>query len=214
VAITPPSADLVEQAYRQMAELIIPDAELPEYVFRDCVTPTGYTSFLTVFQNRYFFADLQTFLQNSGVPGWWFLSMNPSREYYEQHFGFAPAYFFSNSDEYSTYREMYERDPGGSPADAVWARALKFCILPVSSDWIIYVDRDFELAVFAAKEAIQEGGLVELIKEYGERHMCDVGKFADVGSGHSVALMTALFNTYQARENLGDPSDEYRGQNS
>lgn len=87
---------------------------------------------------------------SDGLP-MFFASLSPDPVgYFFEHFGKYPLIRFDERVDGDEFRKPLNEDPGGSPADALIVRTERFAIFPRDLDWIIYADRDFELAIVAA----------------------------------------------------------------
>lgn len=135
---------------------------------------------------------LQAYMQGIGENACWLIVLEPDpRLYFGQHFDFLGAFEFEVTDSAEQYLDALNHDPGESPADAIMHNANRFALVSPSANWVIYGQRDTDVAVcgFAEqylKESFNEAFGSHLLRDvlvaaqYGYEESADeIGVFCE-----------------------------------
>lgn len=70
--------------------------------------------------------------------------------YFNFHFGKYSGFVHRAEHSDDDFFESWQKDPGGSPADCLWANSERYAVLPIPGDWFVYADRKWEMGVLSA----------------------------------------------------------------
>lgn len=81
----------------------------------------------------------------SGTSGFAVIVLNPDPfNYFHFHFGKYPGFIVAAHHSDSNFFEILMMDPGDSPADAIGFYSEEYVVLPISGEWFMYADRDWD----------------------------------------------------------------------
>lgn len=67
--------------------------------------------------------------------------------YFNFHFHKYPGFVHRADQSDDDFFESWQKDPGDSPADCLWANSELYAVLPTPGTWFMYADRKWELGV-------------------------------------------------------------------
>ncbi|RAS28847.1 hypothetical protein [Paraburkholderia bryophila] len=77
-------------------------------------------------------------------------------DYFHFHFGKYPGFVHGIEHTDDEFFEALMMDPGGSPADCLWANSERYAVLPIPGQWFIYADRQRDMGVLSGPSEIME----------------------------------------------------------
>ncbi|MGA3247313.1 MAG: hypothetical protein ABSD12_03925 [Paraburkholderia sp.] len=97
-----------------------------------------------------FFDLIRAMLAFKGARDFASLVLRPDPfSYFHFHFGKYPGFIHRAEHTDDDFFESWQRDPGGSPADCLWADSERYAVLPIPGDWFVYADRKWEMGVLS-----------------------------------------------------------------
>jgi hypothetical protein len=101
-----------------------------------------------------FISKMKLFLKLISENKFYLVVLEPDPEkYFFYHFNKYPLIEISDLDEEDEYFSIIEEDPGDSPADAIQYNSNIILLYSDSLNWVIYVDRNYEVGIFGAKKS-------------------------------------------------------------
>lgn len=142
-----------EDAVRLLESLVDTNAELPDQVFAPTVAVFRIFDITEVWMAAFFDAAKHVMQVRGDQTRLLVAMIRPDPiGYYYAHFRKFPLFQFDRSDDAQTYLDALNADPGNSPADALVHNAAVLAIYPESCQWVVYGDRDFEVAIIATRD--------------------------------------------------------------
>jgi hypothetical protein len=74
--------------------------------------------------------------------------------YFHFYFGKYPGFVHRAEHTDDDFFESWQKDPGDSPADCLWANSERYAVLPIPGDWFVYADRKWEMGVLSGSPEI------------------------------------------------------------
>jgi hypothetical protein len=97
-----------------------------------------------------FFDLIRAMLAFKGARDFASLVLRPDPfSYFHFHFGKYPGFIHRAEHTYVYFFVCWQWDPGGSPADCLWADSERYAVLPIPGDWFVYADRKWEMGVLS-----------------------------------------------------------------
>lgn len=113
--------------------------------------------------SKKFFNAVQRLTSMASAKMFWIAALRPDPlNYFYQHFKNFPVFGFDSNDRADEYITVVNRDPGGSPADAIIHNPSVLVIYPDNAKWAVYADRDLEIAVFATADRGTNSSLIDV----------------------------------------------------
>lgn len=142
-----------DEAARLLDSLIDRDAELPDQVLRPGVATLRIIDIVELWTVDFFNAAKEVMRLESDQSRLLVAGIRPDPiDYYYRHFRKFPLFQFGASDDAQAYLDALNADPGDSPADALVYNAAVLAVFPESCRWVVYGDRDFEVAIIATAD--------------------------------------------------------------
>ncbi|MEZ0604237.1 hypothetical protein ACAX43_19050 [Paraburkholderia sp. IW21] len=69
--------------------------------------------------------------------------------YFHFHFHKYPGFVHRAEHSDDDFFESWQKDPGDSPADCLWANSERYAVLPIPGEWFVYADRKWEMGVLS-----------------------------------------------------------------
>lgn len=134
-------------------ESILIGKRIPDKVFKESFKYFSFVAFDDLFIPELCFSSIKKMLSKTGESHFWLSSVCPeSINYYHTLFGFCGTVKFSLSDNESDFLSAVTEYPEESPADALIHNSRVLAISSQSSSWVLYADRNSEIAIFAFKD--------------------------------------------------------------
>ncbi len=142
---------------QKLDELIDRRKEFPEQIFKIGFSHFSFLRFDDIFLET-FINSIKEFLKENGETEFTFVVVNPNPEtYFFEHFRKYSAFEMSVNNSFEEYLSILQLDPGESPADAIVYNSFEIMLFGKNSDWAIYCNRYFEVAILGCKNtAISE----------------------------------------------------------
>lgn len=97
-----------------------------------------------------FFDLIRAMLAFKGARDFASLVLKPDPfSYFHFHFGKYPGFVHRAEHSDDGFFESWQKDPGDSPADCLWANSERYAVLPIPGDWFVYADRKWEMGVLS-----------------------------------------------------------------
>jgi hypothetical protein len=97
-----------------------------------------------------FFDLIRVLLALKGAGDFASLILKPDPfSYFHFHFDKYPGFVHRAEHTDDDFFESWQKDPGDSPADCLWANSERYAVLPVPGDWFVYADRKWEIGVLS-----------------------------------------------------------------
>lgn len=131
---------------------------LPEQIFRQAKEHSFCLLFDEIFLPS-FFVDMKEFLRHENEAEFCLIVLDPDPEtYFFEHFGTYHLVSFAGDDSVEDYMALLNRDPGGSPADAIMHSSDVVLFYSATKRWAVYADRAWDIAVcwFANEETMKK----------------------------------------------------------
>jgi hypothetical protein len=97
-----------------------------------------------------FFDLIRAMLAFKGATDFASLVLKPDPfSYFHFHFGKYPGFIHRAEHTDDDFFESWQKDPGDSPADCLWANSERYAVLPIPGDWFVYADRKWEMGVLS-----------------------------------------------------------------
>ena len=125
---------------------------LPQNVFGQEFKFFLFIDFYDLLSPRKLFNYLKPFLLGRGENTFWLTAIDPDPKlYYGKRFNFYGAIEVSCLDTDADYLNALENYPKESIADALWCRGDLLAFFSSSHEWVVYGDRDYDIAICAFK---------------------------------------------------------------
>lgn len=123
--------------------------EMPNYIFKK-----NYRFLRFIYDYDSFTAEfaiiLKKFTTTSLDDNFYLAVLKPNpKEYFYKHFGYYNYGVFPYNVSTDEYTKFITHSPDDSPADAILYNSNYICWLSGSLNWVIYLDREFEICVLA-----------------------------------------------------------------
>lgn len=142
-----------EDAVRLLDSLVDRNAELPDRVFSPTVAVFRILDITELWMAEFFDAAKHVMQVRGDQTRLLVTVIRPDAiGYYYAHFRKFPLFQFDRFDDAQTYLDALNADPGDSPADALVHNGAVLAIYPESCQWVVYGDRDFEVAIIATRD--------------------------------------------------------------
>lgn len=136
-----------------IGNVLLPNARLPGRVFNEQFKFFLFITFDELLMPL-FFNNLKLYLSGAEDKDYWVAPIHPDpKSYFHVNFGSLCAFQMSSSDSEKDYFSILHAYPAGSPADALAHNANLLLLLSRTSRWVIYGDRDVDLAVCAFRDS-------------------------------------------------------------
>lgn len=97
-----------------------------------------------------FFELIRALLAFKGTQDFASLVLKPDPfSYFHFHFDKYPGFIHRAEHTDDDFFESWQKDPGDSPADCLWANSARYAVLPIPGDWFVYADRKWETGVLS-----------------------------------------------------------------
>lgn len=129
--------------------VILPSKRLPDFVFKQTWQAFRFADDGFLFDGK-FASRMSSFLTGIQQADWTLMVLEPDGEdYFHRHFGVYPVVCGHVGTTDEEFREVLNRDPGNSPADALIGSPNLITFFGPCQDWIGLLDRECEVAVMA-----------------------------------------------------------------
>jgi hypothetical protein len=89
-----------------------------------------------------FFELIRALLAFKGASDFATLILKPDPfSYFHFHFRKYPGFVHHAESTDDDFFESWQKDPGDSPADCLWANSERYAVLPIPGEWFMYADR-------------------------------------------------------------------------
>lgn len=150
--------DLFNEILSLADKVIDRSIKLPEKVFRENIEDFLFIDFDRIFTEE-FFNKINKFIVNTSESRWYFAVLYPDpQDVFYKYFGKYSVFEINTNDKYEDYWHIVGEEPIEEPFEAIFYEGRKIIMFSDSSNWGIYVDRDFELGVvgFSSKNLTKE----------------------------------------------------------
>lgn len=173
--------------------LVDSSTSLPNYVFKEGFKTFLFLTFDEIFL-KMFYERIVKFNDKNNDRSWWIAVLDPDPvSYFYENFKSYACVEFSRGDDSKVFVEALNFSPGGSSPDAIIHNSNSLAVLSEAGDWVIFGDRDSEIAVCAFKDK-KKGEIFEVI--YGDELLGDVKEAADFAYGERSQYKDKLINSY------------------